>query len=61
MSSFNIQGVPVSNGIAIGKAHLISNALLEVIHYQLDKNQVSSEIKRLSLSMKEVGKHLLKI
>ena len=51
MSSFNIHGVPVSNGIAIGKAHLISNALLEVIHYQLDKNQVTSEIKRLTSAM----------
>ena len=61
MSSFNIHGVPVSNGIAIGKAHLISNALLEVIHYQLDKNEVPNEIKRLSLAMNEVGKDLLKI
>tara|TARA_B110001450_G_C17339658_1_gene366966 strand:+ start:460 stop:588 length:129 start_codon:yes stop_codon:yes gene_type:complete len=41
MSSFNIHGVPVSSGIAIGNAHLISNALLEVIHYQLDKNEVA--------------------
>ena len=61
MSSFNIHGVPVSNGIAIGKAHLISNALLEVIHYQLDKNEVPNEIKRLSLAMNEVRKDLLKI
>ena len=61
MSSFNIHGVSVSNGIAIGKAHLISNALLEVIHYQLDKNEVPSEIKRLSRAMNEVKKDLLKI
>jgi len=61
MSSFNIHGVSVSNGIAIGKAHLISNALLEVIHYQLDKNEVPSEIKRLSGAMNEVRKDLLKI
>ena len=61
MSSFNIHGVPVSNGIAIGKAHLISNALLEVIHYQLDKNEIPSEIKRLSGAMNEVRKDLLKI
>ena len=48
MSSFNLHGVSVSNGIAIGKAHLISNALLEVVHFQLNANEVLKEIKRLS-------------
>ena len=48
MSTFSIHGVPVSNGIAIGNAQLISNALLEVVHYQLDtKRMISNEIKRL--------------
>ena len=61
MSSFNIHGVPVSNGIAIGKAHLISNALLEVVHYQLNKHEVSNEIKRLTRAINEVRKDLLKI
>ena len=61
MSSFNIHGVPVSNGIAIGKAHLISNALLEVVHYQLNKHEVPNEIKRLTRAISEVRKDLLKI
>ena len=61
MSSFNIHGVPVSNGIAIGKAHLISNALLEVVHYQLNKHEVPNEIKRLTRAINEVRKDLLKI
>jgi phosphoenolpyruvate-protein phosphotransferase (PTS system enzyme I) len=61
MSSFNIHGVPVSNGIAIGKAHLISNALLEVVHYQLDEQEVPIEIKRLGRAINEVRKDLLKI
>ncbi len=61
MSTFNIHGVPVSNGIAIGKAYLISNALLEVVRYQLEKNEVSNEIKRLSGAMNEVKNDLLKI
>lgn len=61
MSTFNIHGVPVSNGIAIGKAHLISNALLEVVHYQLDKKDVKNEIKRLSGALNEVKKELIKI
>ena len=48
MSSFSIHGVGVSSGIAIGRAHLVSNALLEVVHYQLPDNLIASEIKRFS-------------
>jgi phosphotransferase system enzyme I (PtsI) len=61
MISFNIHGVSVSNGIAIGKAHLISNALLEVVHYQLDSKETSKEIKRLSNAINDVKKDLLRI
>jgi len=61
MSSFNIHGVSVSNGIAIGKALLISNALLQVVRYQLDKDEVPNEIKRLSRAINDVKKDLLKI
>ena len=61
MSSFNIHGVPVSNGIAIGKALLISNALLEVFHYQIGRDKVPNEIKRLSRAINDVRKDLLKI
>src|SRR5450830_1883012 len=48
MTSFSIHGVGVSGGIAIGHAHLISNALLEVVHYQLPKHLISDEINRFS-------------
>ena len=48
MSSFSIHGVGVSSGIAIGKAHLVSNALLEVVHYQLPAHLIDDEIKRFS-------------
>ena len=61
MSSFNIHGVSVSNGIAIGKALLISNALLEVFHYQIGRDEVPNEIKRLSRAINDVKKDLLKI
>ena len=46
--SFTIHGVGVSSGIAIGHAHLVSNALLEVVHYQLPKHLVDDEIQRFS-------------
>jgi phosphoenolpyruvate-protein phosphotransferase (PTS system enzyme I) len=48
MTSFSIHGVGVSGGIAIGHAHLISNALLEVVHYQLPKHLINDEINRFS-------------
>ncbi|MFA6041247.1 MAG: phosphoenolpyruvate-utilizing N-terminal domain-containing protein, partial [Methylophilus sp.] len=46
MSSFSIHGVGVSSGIAIGHAQLVSNALLEVVHYQLPANLVDEEVQR---------------
>ena len=48
MTSFSIHGVGVSSGIAIGHAHLVSNALLEVVHYQLPKHLVDDEINRFN-------------
>ena len=43
MTSFNLHGIQVSNGIAIGKAYLISNALLEVVRYQISKKEISEK------------------
>ncbi|MDO9282847.1 MAG: phosphoenolpyruvate--protein phosphotransferase [Methylotenera sp.] len=48
MTSFSIHGVGVSSGVAIGQAHLVSNALLEVVHYQLPEHLIDDEIKRFS-------------
>ena len=45
-TSFSIHGVGVSSGIAIGQAHLVSNALLEVVHYQLPQQAIAEEIAR---------------
>jgi len=58
LSSFSLHGVAVSSGIAIGKAHLISNALLEVAHYELPKSAISSEITRFSNAIRTVKRDL---
>ncbi len=58
MSSFSLHGVTVSSGIAIGKAHLISNALLEVAHYQIPKNLIADEVKRFGKAIKSVKQDL---
>ena len=58
MSSFSLHGVAVSRGITIGKAHLVSNALLEVAHYQLPKKRITEEVKRFSEAIKTVKQDL---
>ncbi len=46
MTSFSMHGVGVSSGIAIGHAHLISHALLEVVHFKIEADGVEDEIAR---------------
>lgn len=46
MTSFSMHGVGVSSGIAIGHAHLISHALLEVVHFKIEADGVADEIAR---------------
>jgi phosphotransferase system enzyme I (PtsI) len=41
-----MHGVGVSSGIAIGHAHLISHALLEVVHFKIEADGVEDEIAR---------------
>lgn len=61
MTSFSIHGVGVSSGIAIGQAHLVSNALLEVVHYQLPKHLIDDEIARFSTAITKVKYELEQI
>jgi len=61
MTSFSIHGVGVSSGIAIGHAHLVSNALLEVVHYQLPKHLLEDEVKRFSSAIATVKHDLEQI
>ena len=53
-SSFNVHGIGVSHGIAIGRAQLVSNALLEVVHYQLPKHLIDEELQRFSHAIQTV-------
>ena len=53
-----MHGIGVSGGIAIGRAHLVSNALLEVVHYQLPQHLVDDEIKRFDDAINTVKKDL---
>lgn len=54
--SFILHGIGVSEGIAIGHAHLALPATREIIHYQIPKNQIPKEIERLDHALNAVRK-----
>ena len=58
MASFTLHGIPVSRGIAIGRAHLLAPAALDVKHYLIDEQQVEAEVKRLRDAVATVHREL---
>jgi phosphotransferase system enzyme I (PtsI) len=44
--TFALHGQAVSGGIAIGRAHLVSHAMLEVAQYELRGRDVAGEVVR---------------
>jgi phosphotransferase system enzyme I (PtsI) len=45
--SFQVFGLPVSRGVAIGRAVLVASSRVDVAHYFIDVTRVESEIARL--------------
>ena len=45
--SFQVFGLPVSRGIAIGRAVLVASSRIDVAHYYVAEDQVEAEIDRL--------------
>ncbi|WP_413458549.1 phosphoenolpyruvate--protein phosphotransferase [Herbaspirillum huttiense] len=58
MASFSLHGIAVSQGIAIGRAHLMAPAALDVKHYLIAPDQVEAEIERLKSAVKAVHQEL---
>ncbi|MYN30429.1 phosphoenolpyruvate--protein phosphotransferase [Duganella levis] len=58
MASFTLHGIPVSRGIAIGRAHLMAPAALDVKHYLVAEEQVEAEVSRLQQALAAVHKEL---
>ncbi|MFI4923106.1 MAG: phosphoenolpyruvate--protein phosphotransferase [Burkholderiales bacterium] len=56
--SFTLHGIGVSEGIAIGQAHLLSHATLEVAHYTVREHEIANEIARFDAAIKEVQAEL---
>ncbi|MGE8366729.1 phosphoenolpyruvate--protein phosphotransferase [Cupriavidus basilensis] len=44
---FALHGIPVSRGVAIGRAHLLAPAALDVSHYLVDEDRLEAEVERL--------------
>src|SRR3954462_11319557 len=58
MASFTLHGIPVSRGIAIGRAHLFAPAALDVRHYLIAEEQVEAEVMRLRQAIESVHREL---
>ena len=54
MASFTLQGIPVSRGITIGRAHLLRPAAMDVKHYLIAQEQVEAEVQRLQQAIASV-------
>ena len=50
--NFALHGHPVSSGITVGYAHLVSTARLEVAHYEVAPEAVEAEVGRFDRAMK---------
>jgi len=49
--NFVLHGYPVSSGITVGNAHLVSTARLEVAHYEVAPEAVDAEVMRFDRAM----------
>ncbi len=56
--SFQVFGLPVSRGVAIGRAVLVASSRVDVAHYFIDDPQVDPEIERLRAARDAVATEL---
>ncbi|MBY0235646.1 MAG: phosphoenolpyruvate--protein phosphotransferase, partial [Burkholderiaceae bacterium] len=56
--SFQVFGIPVSRGVAIGRAVLVTSSRMDVAHYFIADDQVEAEIKRAMRGRDEVAQEL---
>ncbi|MRV73289.1 phosphoenolpyruvate--protein phosphotransferase [Duganella sp. FT92W] len=58
MASFSLHGIPVSRGIAIGRAHMLAPAALDVKHYLVQEEHLEAEVTRLREALATVHREL---
>lgn len=59
--AFTLHGIPVSHGIAIGRAHLLAPDALEVAHYFVAEDQIEGEVCRLDDAVAQVVHELYSV
>ena len=57
--NFVLHGYPVSAGITVGNAHLVSTARLEVAHYEVAPEAVDAEVARFDRAMQAAQDELV--
>jgi phosphoenolpyruvate-protein phosphotransferase (PTS system enzyme I) len=56
--SIQVFGLPVSRGVAIGRAVLVASSRVDVAHYFVDASAVDAEIERLTAARDRVAREL---
>jgi phosphotransferase system enzyme I (PtsI) len=56
-----VSGIPVSSGVAIGKAYILAHALNEVEPYLISEQNILNEIKRFNQAIKQLKSELLNL
>ena len=56
--SFQVFGLPVSRGVAIGRAVMVASSRVDVAHYFIEASQVEPEIERLRTARDAVAQEL---
>lgn len=56
--SFQVFGLPVSRGVAIGRAVLVASSRIDVAHYYIDAGRVEGEVGRLRVARDAVAGEL---
>jgi len=56
--SFQVFGLPVSRGVAIGRAVLVASSRVDIAHYFIDEEHVGDEVDRLRRARNTVAEEL---
>lgn len=56
--SIQVFGLPVSRGVAIGRAVLVASSRIDVAHYFIEASQADAEVERLRLARDQVAAEL---
>ena len=59
--TISVHGLPVSRGIAIGRAVIVASSRVDVAHYFVQVDQIESEIERLRQARNAVVEEIVKV